>query len=68
MIPKTIHITTDGSVLSYVDTKIKDEKGKTLTTPIHNFQYTKSREKKGNLLPLTDKQIVELIENQKLFQ
>lgn len=68
MIPKTIHITTDNTVLEYIETIVKDSRGVKLPTPIHNFQYTKSKEKKGLILPLTDKGIVELMNNQKLFE
>ena len=67
MIPKKINITTDSSILEYVETIVKDSKGVKLSTPIHNFQYTKSKEKKGLILPLTEKQIEDLINNQKLF-
>ena len=67
MIPNKINITTDGSVLEFVDTQVKDNKGVKLTTPIHNFRYSKSKTKKGDVLPLTEKQIDDLISNQKLF-
>lgn len=68
MIPNKINITTDGSVLQFVDSTLKDSKGVKLATPHHNYQYTKSKEKKGQILSLTEKQIEDLIVNQKLFK
>ena len=68
MIPNKINIATDGSVLEFVETQVKDSKGIKLQTPIHNYRYNKSKTKKGDVLPLTEKQIEDLINNQKLFE
>lgn len=68
MIPKKITITTDGTLLEFLETQVKDSKGIKLQTPIHNYRYTKSKTKKGDVLPLTEKQIEDLINNQKLFE
>lgn len=67
MIPNKIEITTDGNVLQFVETIVKDNRGAKLPTPLHNYQYIKSKEKKGQILSLTDKQVEDIISNAKLF-
>lgn len=67
MIPKKINITTDNTVLEFVETQVKDSKGVKLQEPLHIYVYTKSLTKKGDKLALREKDIVGLIDNQKLF-
>lgn len=55
MIPTKIKIKSDGNILEFVSTL---KKGK---EEIHNYKYTKSITKKGQLIPLTSDQITKLL-------
>jgi hypothetical protein len=68
MIPQKITINSDGSVLEFQHTEIKDSKGKTLPEPNHVYKYMKSLSKLGSVISLTEDQIFKIIETQKLFQ
>jgi len=67
MIPNKIKISTDGNVLEFETTVLKDSKGAVLKEKLHTYKYTKSKTKLNQTINLTDNQVEELISNQKLF-
>lgn len=64
----TIHnkllIQSDGNILEYVRTVVKDSKGVKLTIPHHEYIYTYSSSKLGMILPITQNDVELKIKNE----
>ena len=67
MIPNKLNITTDGNVLEFQETKIRDSRGALLKEKLHTYKYVKSKTKLNETISLTDKQVEDIISNAKLF-